>query len=308
MTSDILKKPSLWPICLWVNLLRLFARLPYNLQIGIGAFFGWVLYHLARDRRHVTEVNIRLCFPELSPEAQRKRVRAVFHHNGIGVMEAAMAWWAPISWFQEKVTLKGKEHLDKALAQGKGVIMLGAHFSTLDLGGLLFSFHYPLNTLYRPNNNPYLDQVICNGRSRFTHNIDRSDFRSVIRKLKANAIIWYAPDQDFGMKQSVFVPFFGVPAATLTATTRLTKLNGSPVLMLSQHRLADGRYELELFPIIEPFPTGDEIADATRINEEIERAIRKDPEQYMWVHRRFKSHPKGKNYLYTQANKNRSAD
>lgn len=300
MTSEILKKPSLWPISLWVNILRLLARLPYNLQMHIGAFFGWVLYHLARDRRHVTEVNIRLCFPELSPEAQRKRVRAVFHHNGIGIMEAAMAWWAPISWFQDKVTLKGKEHLDKALAQGKGVIMLGAHFSTLDLGGLLFSYHYTLNTLYRPNNNPYLDQVICNGRSRFTHNIDRSDFRSVIRKLKSNEIIWYAPDQDFGMKQSVFVTFFGVPAATLTATTRLTKLNGSPVLMLAQHRLSDGRYELELFPIIEPFPTGDEIADATRINEEIERAIRKDPEQYMWVHRRFKSHPKGKNYLYRQ--------
>lgn len=296
--TDLLKKPALWPTWLWVSLLRTLVKLPYSWQVHIGVFFGWLLYHIARDRRHVTEINIGMCFPDLTPQQQQKRVRAVFQHNGIGLMEAAMAWWAPETWFKDRVTLKGNQHLDKALSQGKGVIMLGAHFSTLDLGGLLFSFFYPLNTLYRPNNNAFLDQIICNGRARFTRNIDRSDFRSVIRKLKANEIIWYAPDQDFGMKQSVFVPFFGVPAATLTATTRLAKLNGSPVLMLAQHRLANGTYELELFPVIEPFPTGDEVADATRINSEIERAIRKDPEQYMWVHRRFKSHPKGKNYVY----------
>ncbi len=295
---QLLKQPKQWPILAWVALLRLLVLLPYRWQQHIGAGFGWLLSHLARERRHVTHTNLRLCFPDLSDAEHQQMFKKVFRHNGIGLMEAAMAWWAPKSWFEQRVTLKGREHLDAALAKGKGVIMLGAHFSTLDLGGLLFSFYYPVNTLYRPNNNPLLDRIIYNGRARFTHNIDRSDFRSVIRKLKNNEIIWYAPDQDFGMKQSVFVPFFGVPAATLTATTRLTKLNNSPILMLAQHRLSNGTYELELFPIITPFPTGDEIADATRINAEIERAIRKDPEQYMWVHRRFKSHPQGKNFLY----------
>ena len=295
---QLLKQPSLWPTLVWMSLLRLLVFLPYRWQLRIGAGFGWLLSHLARERRHVTHTNLRLCFPELNEAQHQKMFRDVFRHNGIGIMEAAMAWWAPASWFKQRVTLKGREHLDAALAQGKGVILLGAHFSTLDLGGLLFSFHYPLNTLYRPNNNPLIDQIICMGRARFTHNIDRTDFRSVIRKLKNNEIIWYAPDQDFGMKQSVFVPFFGVPAATLTATSRLSKLNGSPILMLAQHRLPDGNYELELFPVIEPFPTGDEMLDASRINNEIERAILKDPAQYMWIHRRFKSHPKGKNFLY----------
>lgn len=295
---QILKQPSLWPTLVWVSLLRLLVYLPYGWQLQIGAGFGWLLSYLARERNHVTHTNLRLCFPELNDAEHQKMFRDVFRHNGIGIMEAAMAWWAPESWFKQRVTLKGREHLDTALAKGKGVILLGAHFSTLDLGGLLFSFHYPLNTLYRPNNNPLLDQIICKGRARFTHNIDRSDFRSVIRKLKNNEIIWYAPDQDFGMKQSVFVPFFGVPAATLTATTRLTKLNDSPIIMLAQHRTENGQYELELYPAIEPFPTGDLQQDACLINQAIETAVRKDPTQYMWVHRRFKSHPKGKNYLY----------
>ena len=295
---QLFKQPSLWPTLVWAGVLRLLVLLPYHWQLRIGAGFGWLLSHLARERRHVTHTNLRLCFPELSDAEHQHMFKKVFRHNGIGLMEAAMAWWAPRSWFKQRVTLKGQEHLDAALAKGKGVIMLGAHFSTLDLGGLLFSFQYPLNTLYRPNNNPLLDRIIYNGRARFTHNINRSDFRSVIRKLKNNEIIWYAPDQDFGMKQSVFVPFFGVPAATLTATTRLAKLNNSPVLMLSQHRTENGQYELELYPAIEPFPTGDLQQDACLINRAIETAIRKDPAQYMWVHKRFKSHPKGKNYLY----------
>ncbi|KDE40113.1 Lipid A biosynthesis lauroyl acyltransferase [Nitrincola lacisaponensis] len=268
----------------------------------IGSFFGQLLYLLARDRRHVTETNIRLCFPELSRAEQQQMVRDVFHHNGIGLMEAAMAWWAPDTWFRDRVTLKGKEHIDAALAKGRGVILLGAHFSTLDLGGLLFNFHYPVDAMYRRNNNPLLEQVITQGRKRFFGQvIERSDIRSVIRNLKKNHIIWYAPDQDFGLHQSVMAPFFGIPAATITATSRMVSLNQSPILMLAQHRREDGQYELELFPIIDPFPTGDDVQDATRINAEIERAIRKDPAQYMWVHRRFKSHPQGKNFLYRRS-------
>ena len=296
---NLLKKPSLWLTWFWVQLLRLLVRLPYNWQLKLGSFFGWCLYHVARDRRHITEVNIQLCFPELNELERTRRVRTIFNHNGIGIMEAAMAWWAPEEWFKKRFTLKGQEHIDNALSQGRGVILLGAHFSTLDIGGLLFNFHYDVDAMYRKNNNPLLEQVITNGRKRFFKSaIERSDIRSVIRNLRKNHIIWYAPDQDFGLHQSVMAPFFGVPAATITATSRMVKLNNSPILMLAQHRLPNGHYELELFPVIENFPTGDDINDATIINAQIERAIRKDPEQYMWVHRRFKSHPKGKNYLY----------
>ncbi len=294
--------PRYWLTWVSLSLLWLVCQLPYRLQLGIGALIGKLLYHLARQRRHVVRVNARLCFPELNDAEREAFVRRVFHHNGIGILETAMAWWLPLQKLPAKRELKGREHLEAALAQGKGVILLGAHFSTLDLGGLLFAEHYEVDAMYRPHNNALMDKVIRNGRSRyFGQAIERSDIRSVIRALRRNRIVWYAPDQDFGLKQSVYAPFFGVPAATITATSRMVKLNGSPILMLAQQRLPDDSgYELELFPVIEPFPTGDEVADAARINAELERAIRKDPAQYMWVHRRFKTHPKGKNYLYQQ--------
>lgn len=291
--------PRFWLTWLGMGLLWLLNRLPYAGQLALGRTFGKILYRVARGRRHVVEVNVRLCFPELSAAEQRRLTREIFLNNGIGVFETAMAWWSPKQWFRDRIIFKGHEHLDAALARGNGVILLGAHFSTLDLGGLLFAEHYPVDAMYRRHNNPLMEKIITRGRGRyFGQAIERSDIRSVIRALRKNHIIWYAPDQDFGIKQSVYAPFFGVPAATITATTRLVKLNDSPILMLAQHRLPDGRYELEVLPVIEPFPSGNEEADAARINTELERAIRKDPAQYMWVHKRFKTHPKGKNFLY----------
>lgn len=294
--------PRFWLTRFGMGLLWLLNRLPYGAQLAMGRAFGNVLYWLARGRRHVVAVNVRLCFPELPATEQRHLCRQIFINNGIGVFETAMAWWSPKAWFRQRIIFKGREHLEAALARGNGVILLGAHFSTLDLGGLLFAEFYPVDAMYRRHNNPLMEQIITRGRSRyFGQSIERSDIRSVIRALRKNHIIWYAPDQDFGIKQSVYAPFFGVPAATITATSRLVKLNDSPILMLAQHRLPDGRYELEVLPIIEPFPSGDEVADATRINAELERAIRKDPTQYMWVHKRFKTHPRGKNFLYLRS-------
>ncbi|WP_432697228.1 LpxL/LpxP family Kdo(2)-lipid IV(A) lauroyl/palmitoleoyl acyltransferase [Marinobacterium sp. YM272] len=293
--------PLFWPNWISTGLLWLLNRLPYSGQLALGRLLGSALYHLVPARRHIVEVNTRLCFPEMSENEQKHFVRDVFINNGIGVFETAMAWWTPRKQFQGRIELKGREHLDAALSQGKGVLLLGAHFSTLDLGGLLFSEFYPVDAMYRRHNNPLMEEIIKKGRSRyFGQSIERADIRSVIRALRKNHIIWYAPDQDFGPKQSVFVPFFGVSAATITATARLAKLNGSPVMMLAQHRLPDGSYELELYPPISDYPTGDEEKDAALVNAEIERAIRKDPSQYMWVHRRFKTQPDGKNHLYSQ--------
>ncbi len=301
-TSNCYLNPRFWPVWIGLGLLWLLNRLPWRWQIRLGRVLGATLFHLSPQRRQVTEVNIRLCFPELDQDEQARMVRRVFANNGIGLFETAMAWWTPLEKLRGYYTLKGREHLEQALAEGKGVILLGAHFSTLDLGGLLFSDCYPVDAMYRRHNNPMLEEMITRNRLRyFGQAIERSDIRSVIRALRKNHIVWYAPDQDFGIKHSVYAPFLGVPAATITATTRMVKLNGSPILMLAQHRLPDDSgYELELFPVIEPFPTGDEEADAARINQELEKAIRKDPAQYMWVHRRFKTHPKGKNYLYRQ--------
>ena len=293
--------PKYWPTWIGLGFLRLVNLLPFNAQLKVGAILGRVIYRIAKSRRHVAEVNIKLCFQELNEKEQAKLVKDVFINNGIGIIETAMAWWSDRDSFKQRVTLEGREHLDAALEQGRGVILLGAHFSTLDLGGLLFSLYYPLNTMYRPHNNPLMDYIITRGRLRSIDTmIDRSDFRTVLRALKKNEIVWYAPDQDFGPTNSVYAPFFGISAATTPATARLAKLSKAPIVMLSHHRTTEGRYVLRLHPKIEPFPLADNLASAKRINQEIEKGINYEPAQYMWVHRRYKTHPKGKNWIYAQ--------
>ena len=279
--------------------MRLINTLPFKAQLKVGEWLGHIIYHLAKSRRHVASVNIRLCFPELSEAEQKQLVKDVFINNGIGIIETAMAWWSDRESFRQRVTLEGREHLDEALSEGRGVILLGAHFSTLDLGGLLFSLYYPLNTMYRPHNNPLMEHFIQQGRLRSIDKlIDRSDFRTLIRALKANEIVWYAPDQDFGPTNSVYAPFFGVPAATVTATSRMVKISGAPIIMLSHHREPEGDYTLRLHNKIDNFPCEDDVHSAARINIEIERGIRYEPTQYLWLHRRFKTHPKSKDYMY----------
>lgn len=291
--------PKYWPTWFGLLLLRLINILPIAIQLKVGKILGAIIYRLATKRRHVAQVNLTLCFPELSSEERTELVKKVFIENGIGIIETAMAWWSPRQFFRQHVQLHGEEHLKTALDEGKGVILLGAHYSTLDLGGLLFSLFYPLHTMYRPHNNPVMDKIITTGRLRsITSLIDRSNFRDVIKRLKKNEIVWYAPDQDFGPKNSIFAHFFGVEAATVTATARLAKVSKAAVIMLSHHRDKMGNYILRLHPKIDPFPLGSDLESATRINCEIEKGIRYEPSQYMWVHRRFKTHIKGKNWIY----------
>jgi len=292
--------PKYWPTWIGLGFLRVINLLPFKAQIRVGKWLGHLLYHLAKSRRHVAAVNIRLCFPELSEAEQKQLVKDIFINNGIGIIETAMAWWSDRESFRQRVSLEGREHLDEALSEGRGVILLGAHFSTLDLGGLLFSLFYPLHTMYRPHNNPVMEHVIEKGRLRsITSLIDRSDFRAVFRALKRNEIVWYAPDQDFGPTNSVYAPFFGVPAATVTATARLAKISKAPIILLSHHRTSSGHYNLKLHHPVEDFPKEIDKESAARINSELEMGIRYEPSQYMWIHRRFKTHQRGKNYLYT---------
>jgi len=277
-----------------IVLLRLMNALPFNAQIRIGKFFGLVLYRLAKTRRHIAHVNISLCFPTLSQDQQRSLVKKSFVNYGIGLTEAAMAWWSNPRSFDAKVTLEGREYLDQALSGGKGVILLGAHYSTLDLGGLLFSRFYPLSCMYRPNKNEFLEHSIRSGRLRYLESlIGKSDFRSVLKKLRQNKIVWYAPDQDFGPNNAVFAPFFGVEAATTTATARLAKLSGAPVVLISHHRTEAGNYTVRLHPALPNFPDPDDAVSAAAVNKAIETGISYDTAQYMWVHRRFKTRPTG---------------
>lgn len=275
--------------------MRLVAHLPYPIQVRIGQLLGWLSYHFARSRRHICEVNLRLCFPELAEQERRKLVKKTFLSNGIGLIEVAISWFRNPEDYRSRTQVTGIENLEAARAQGKGVLLLCAHFSSLEMGGFLFNLVGEMDITYRPNKNPLFQAAMFNGRIRhFRHVYDRKDVRGAMRTLKAGRTLWYAPDQDYGAKHSVFVPFFGVEAATITATARFAKVNDSAVLFYSHYRNEDNSgYHLDFAPALENFPSGDELADARTTNALVEEAVRKQPDQYLWLHKRFKTQAAG---------------
>ncbi len=292
--------PRHWPSWLLVGLLRLIAALPFAAKLALGRGLGALAYRLVKRRRHIVEVNLSLCFPELTDAQREAMCREVFAQNGIGLIEIAWAWWADPRQLEDRFDVEGLEHVEVARADGKGVVMIGAHFVNLDLAGLMINQAVPIDVIYRKNDNPVLEHVITSGRQRVFENVlERGDMRSIIRKLRQGRMIWYSPDQDFGRAQSVFAPFFGVPAATLTTTTRLAQMGQANALLIFHYRdPATHRYRIVFEPTDPGFPTGDELEDAKRVNAMLERGIRRQPEQYMWVHRRFKTRPEGEASLY----------
>ncbi len=298
--SQTFVHPRYWPVWLAIGAMYVAAWLPWRLKLWVGRLIGLAARRFVRRRRHITETNIRLCFPELDDEQQARLVRDTFIANGIGIMETATGWCRDPEHLRHRVTFKGQEHMVRVQAQGKGALIIGVHFSTLDLGAALHSLYFRADAVQRPHDNPLFARFM--GRARdpyFDAIIDRHDLRGVVRRIKAGHGVWYSPDQDFGREASVFAPFFGIPAATVKMTSRIARMTGAPVIPLVFHRNPDNRtYTLEYLPPLADFPSGDEVADATRVNALIERAIRKHPEQYLWLHRRFKTRPEGEPGFY----------
>ncbi|MCB1671429.1 MAG: LpxL/LpxP family Kdo(2)-lipid IV(A) lauroyl/palmitoleoyl acyltransferase [Gammaproteobacteria bacterium] len=288
--------PRYWPTWLGLWTLWLLAHLPFPLQIQLGKAIGYLSYLFARERREICRINLQLCFPELSESERHGLLRRTFLSNGIGVMEAAMSWCRNPGDFRDRVTLSGLENLRQARAEGRGVLLVCAHFTTLEFAGALLSLFEKMDVTYRKHNNPLFEAVMSNSRKRFYPAvIERENVRDAYRSLQQGHILWYAPDQDYGLRHSVFVPFFGVQAATITATARFARINDSAVVFFSHYRLADNSgYHLEFSQPLEDYPSGDEEADAARINQIIEQAIRRHPEQYLWLHKRFKTQAAGK--------------
>ncbi|MGB2271577.1 MAG: LpxL/LpxP family Kdo(2)-lipid IV(A) lauroyl/palmitoleoyl acyltransferase [Pseudomonadales bacterium] len=295
-----LLQPKYWPSWLAILLLRIVAILPFRAKLIAGQGLGWLAFHLVKKRRHTVQTNVRLCFPELNAIQQKKMVRDIFAANGIGFFEIAWAWWANIKDIEQRYDIEGLEHIEAAKADGSGVLLVGAHFVHLDLCGLMANHSSPMGVIYRKNNNPVFEYIITKGRNRFFENvIERSDMRNIVRQLRDGKSIWYSPDQDFGRDQAVFAPFFGIQAATLVATSRLAKMGRAKPIGIAHYRdPVTHRYRIVLTPVNEAFPTGDDQKDATLINAMLEKAIRVQPEQYMWVHRRFKTRPEGEPSLY----------
>jgi KDO2-lipid IV(A) lauroyltransferase len=301
--------PRHWFTWLGLGALWLLTRLPYATQLQLGAMLGTLMYHFSPKRRHVTRTNIKLVFPDLSDTEQQQLVRRTFRSVGISLLEVPLSWWGSDRKLAPLCEIEGVEHLQGALQEGRGVILLSAHFTCLEIGGRLLSQHQPFAVMYKRHRNPLFEAVMKHSRElHFQAAIQRHDVRGLVRALKQNKACWYAPDQDFGPRHSVFAPFMGINAATLAAPSRLAKMSGARVVPFFPMRRSDGRgYRLTILPPLDNFPSDDEVADATRINAIIEQQVRRAPDQYLWLHRRFKTRPQGEPGLYGWADKKRRA-
>ena len=294
--------PRYWPIWLGLSVMKIMAALPFGWQLAIGRQTGRWLGKIARRRRRIAEINLKLCFPELSSTERAELLEAHFAALGIGLFETAMAWWAPDAKLQGLARVEGAEHLERALARGKGVILLTGHFTTLELGARFITWHQPFHAMYRAHKNRLYEAVMRRERERQSRlpPLPHEDLRGLVRAFKRGRAVWYAPDQNLGTRNSVFVPFFGIPACTVAATSRLAAMSGAAVVPYFPRRLPGAAgYEVVVLPALIDFPSADATADTQRINELLEHYIRQAPEQYLWVHRRFKTQPPGQASPYS---------
>lgn len=287
-------QPRYWPLWLSLSMLWLAVKLPFRIQLLLGRVAGFLLRVALPKRRRIAEINLRLCFPELG-EAERSRLlNEHFASLGIAVFELGMAWWASEERIRRLVNARGLEHLEIAVAEGRGVIVLSGHFPATELTGRILKLTLPgLAAMYRPSHNPLVDEVLRRGRGRSaTLLIPKDDIRLLLRTLKKGLPVWYAPDQSHRRRYSALVPFFHQPAMTNTALTKICQLSGAKVVPYLPRRRADGSgYDVDILPALADFPGESPEADAGRINALLEEHIRGAPEQYYWVHRRFKGRP-----------------
>ena len=291
--------PKYWFLWLFFGLQRLSTLLPLRAIEAPGAFLGWLVYRLAPSRRRVARINIQQAYPEYSETQIKQLIKASFKSLGISVFEMGIAWWSSGSDLREQCSIEGLEHLEQALAKGKGVIMLTGHFSTLEMGGVLMSLYTPLHTVYKKAHNPMFDTFMFYYRSKHLKKvIPNTNVRAFIKGLREGYATWYAPDQDF-TKNIIFAPFLGGTATTLISTAKIAGMTGASVVPFYPLRLDKGQgYKLVVLPALENFPSGDQYKDAVRVNQALEEMVRKNPEQYAWIHKRFKTQPDGKPSIY----------
>ncbi|NRB38300.1 MAG: LpxL/LpxP family Kdo(2)-lipid IV(A) lauroyl/palmitoleoyl acyltransferase [Pseudomonadales bacterium] len=287
--------PRYWLIWLAYALLRAILLLPYPWIQKLGLWLGYKLAPVIKGRRRVVEVNIGLCFPDIQGEEKTRLVDDIMANNILGFFETAYGWWGNDAVIKKHSKVEGLEHIHKAQQEGRGILLIGAHFTTLDLSGRVMTLREKADVTYRKQNNPLFNYLINHGRSRiFTHLIEKREMRKMIRGLRKGKMIWYATDQDFGRKNSVFAPFFDVPTATLTSISDLIRMTGAKPLFYSCNRVGKGKDTMYIGTVSDPFEdkfSDDNVANATLLNKALEDSLKQDPSQYMWVHRRFKTRP-----------------
>ena len=287
--------PRYWPTWIGVGMLRLACALPLSLSMRIGRVIGRIAHASGGSRRAIVRRNIELCFPGFSAAERDALAKAHFVALGMSVIELGLGRWGSDKQHLKIGKLEGKEHLDAALETGKGVILLSAHFTTLEIMGRVLSLNCPpFDGVYRKNRSDFITELLRTGREVSADDtIEKRDVRKMVRNLRNGRPVWYAPDQSYDRKGSEIIEFFGVPSMHTTATSTLARLGKAITLPFFPRRLDDGSYVFTILPPLDDFPSDNEIEDTRKYIEILETHIRKCPEQYFWIHRKLKNLPDG---------------
>ncbi len=274
--------------------------LPFPIIYGLSCGLGELLFILVPKRAHITLVNLALCLPELSQAEHKKIARQHFRLLVCSVLSIGILWWGSKSRLRRVIKIKGLKHIELALEEGKGIILLAPHFVTLDAGGIALSMDRALTSMYQTNKNPVFDQLAIRQRSRF--NIELFDRKApltrLIRKIRAGQPFYYLPDQNAGAKHGIFAPFFGIPASTFASLGKMTQAGNARVIPCINKIIAWRGIETEFRAPLADFPVGNALEDTTRMNAEVEQLVREIGADYLWSHKRFKRRPEGEPDIY----------
>ena len=298
-----MKKPNFYhpkfiPTWVLIGFMKLGAKLPFTVQVAIGSLIGKILYPLLSRFRTIAFTNLSHCFPDKSHSEVESLVKQNFEAIGISIFETANAYFATNQKIRSFITINNQHFLDEALKQKQNIVLLAAHFMPLMLGSRALLLDYKIANIYRPQNNRLFDEVMRQG---FVNNgatmIKTKDTRSLLKTIKSGLPIWYAPDQDLGEKNSVFAPFFNIQTATVAATARLANIPNTVVIPYFFIRDTQG-YQMHFEAPLTQYPADDSIKSATITNQILEQQILRAPEQYLWIHKRFKTRPPSESSFY----------
>ena len=283
-----------------VFILWLLHFLPFRILVGIGRGLGLLLYLLATERRRVADINLRLCFPQLNETQRAHLIRNHFIMFGRGLIERTLLWWGSREQICSLIRVEGVEHFEAR--KGQPTILLTPHFVGMDVGGSWIAQHTDTVCMYANQKNVYLTELLLKMRIRFGKQrlySRQQGLRPILKGMREGMPFIYPPDQDQGVRDGAFIPFFGVPAATMTSVPRIAQITGAKVVPSITRLLPGGEgYVLTFYPAWENYPSGDDIADTRRMNEFIEQRVLEMPEQYFWLHKRFKTRPEGDKKFY----------
>jgi len=285
--------PKYWPAWFGMGLLRLVCLLPHRAALATGRAIGRLAQQIGGSRRAIVRRNIELCFPELTNQEREDLTAEHFDALGIMIIEMGLGRWASDKHLASITTIHGVEHVQAAVEKGQGIILLAAHFTTMEISGRVLALNIPpYDGVYRENRSDFINELMRTSRERSSENtIEKRDIKKMVRSLRAGRPVWYGPDQSYNRKGAEIIDFFGVPSSQTTATSTLARLGKAVVIPFFPRRLDNGRYEMILLPAFDNFPSDDPVADTRRYNAVLEEHVRTCPEQYFWIHRKFKDLP-----------------